>query len=125
LLRRGGSALRRPSSRGRGAGRGRGRRPRRRRRPRAGPGRGRGVGAPQPGHLVVRRIRELRGARSSLHGPGPGGGVMRDRRPIDLVTKRVALPDAGLGRGWEGPALFGITLLLLSFGLVTLYSASV
>ena len=50
---------------------------------------------------------------------------MRDRRPIDLVTKRVALPDAGLGRGWEGPALFGITLLLLSFGLVTLYSASV
>ncbi len=50
---------------------------------------------------------------------------MNDRRPLDLVTKTVALPDVGLGRGWEGPALFAVTLLLLSFGLVTLYSASV
>lgn len=50
---------------------------------------------------------------------------MSDRRPMDLVAKRVALPDAGLGRGWEGPVLFAITLLLLCFGLVTLYSASV
>ena len=50
---------------------------------------------------------------------------MSDRRPLDLVTKTVALPEVGLGRGWEGPALFGITVLLLSFGLVTLYSASV
>ncbi|MEQ9568835.1 MAG: putative peptidoglycan glycosyltransferase FtsW [Longimicrobiales bacterium] len=50
---------------------------------------------------------------------------MNDRRPLDLVSKTVALPDVGLGRGWEGPALFAVTLLLLSFGLVTLYSASV
>lgn len=50
---------------------------------------------------------------------------MKDRRPLDLVTKTVALPEVGLGRGWEGPMLFGITLLILSFGLVTLYSASV
>src|SRR5690606_18325933 len=29
-----------------------------------------------------------------------------------------------LGTGWEGPALLFLTVLLLSFGLVTLYSAS-
>ena len=34
------------------------------------------------------------------------------------------LPDSGLGRGWEPAALMTLTLLLLSFGLVTLYSAS-
>ncbi|MBT8404114.1 MAG: putative lipid II flippase FtsW, partial [Gemmatimonadetes bacterium] len=50
---------------------------------------------------------------------------MSDRRPLDLVRASVALPDVQLGRGWEGPALFALTLLLLSFGLVTLYSASV
>ena len=50
---------------------------------------------------------------------------MSDRRPLDLVRTAVALPDVRLGRGWEGPALFALTLLLLSFGLVTLYSASV
>lgn len=48
-----------------------------------------------------------------------------DRRPLDLVRKTAALPDLGMARGWEGPALFALTLLLLSFGLVTLYSASV
>ena len=48
-----------------------------------------------------------------------------DRRPLDLVRKSVTLPDLGIGRGWEGPALFAVTLLLLCFGLVTLYSASV
>jgi len=36
----------------------------------------------------------------------------------------VRLPDAGLGRGWEAAAVLGLTLLLLSFGLVALYSAS-
>jgi len=36
----------------------------------------------------------------------------------------VRLPDSGLGRGWEAAALMGLTLLLLSFGLVFLYSAS-
>lgn len=34
------------------------------------------------------------------------------------------LPDSGLGRGWEGAAVMGLTLLVLSFGLVTLYSVS-
>lgn len=34
------------------------------------------------------------------------------------------LPDSGLGRGWEAAAVMGLTLLVLSFGLVTLYSAS-
>ncbi|MEX0936031.1 MAG: FtsW/RodA/SpoVE family cell cycle protein, partial [Gemmatimonadota bacterium] len=33
-------------------------------------------------------------------------------------------PDTGLGKGWEAPALTMITLLLVSFGLVNLYSAS-
>ena len=36
----------------------------------------------------------------------------------------VLLPDSGLGRGWEGATLMGLTVVLLSFGLVTLYSAS-
>ena len=51
--------------------------------------------------------------------------MKKDRRPLDLVKGSVALPDVGLGRCWEGPVLFAVTLLLLSFGLVTLYSASV
>ena len=34
------------------------------------------------------------------------------------------LPDTGLGRGWEVTALTVCTLLLVSFGLVELYSAS-
>lgn len=33
-------------------------------------------------------------------------------------------PETGLGRGWEPTVLLGATLLLLSFGLVNLYSAS-
>ena len=36
----------------------------------------------------------------------------------------VRLPDSGLGRGWEAATVMGLTLLILSFGLVTLYSAS-
>ncbi|MEZ4414909.1 MAG: putative peptidoglycan glycosyltransferase FtsW [Gemmatimonadota bacterium] len=36
----------------------------------------------------------------------------------------VRFPDTGLGRGWEPAAVLTITLLLLSFGLVTLYSTS-
>jgi len=45
--------------------------------------------------------------------------------PVDVAPVGVAnLPDAGLGRGWEGPAVVALTLLLLAFGLVTLYSAS-
>ena len=36
----------------------------------------------------------------------------------------MTLPDVGIGRGWEGALLLTATLLLVSFGLVTLYSAS-
>jgi len=36
----------------------------------------------------------------------------------------VRFADTGLGRGWEPAAILTITLLLLSFGLVTLYSTS-
>ncbi len=36
----------------------------------------------------------------------------------------VRFPDTGLGRGWEPAAILVITLLLLSFGLVTLYSTT-
>ena len=47
------------------------------------------------------------------------------RRPMDIApVGRVRLPDSGLGRGWEPAAVMGSTLLLLSFGLVSLYSAS-
>ena len=35
-----------------------------------------------------------------------------------------SFPDTGLGTGWERPALTAITLVLLSFGLVNLYSVS-
>jgi cell division protein FtsW len=46
-------------------------------------------------------------------------------RPVDVAPAgRVDLPDAGLQRGWEPAALVVLTLLLLAFGLVTLYSAS-
>ena len=36
----------------------------------------------------------------------------------------VRFPDSGLGKGWEAAAVMGLTLLILSFGLVMLYSAS-
>ena len=46
-------------------------------------------------------------------------------RPMDIAPiGPIRLPDAGLGRGWEAAAVLGLTLLLLSFGLVALYSAS-
>ncbi len=46
-------------------------------------------------------------------------------RPMDVAPAGpVRLPDSGLGRGWEPAAMVMLTLLLLSFGLVTLYSAS-
>ena len=46
-------------------------------------------------------------------------------RPVDLApVGPVRLPDSGLGNGWEATAVMGLTLLILSFGLVTLYSAS-
>lgn len=46
-------------------------------------------------------------------------------RPMDIAPVGPArLPDSGLGRGWEAAAVMGLTLLVLSFGLVTLYSAS-
>lgn len=46
-------------------------------------------------------------------------------RPVDIAPLGpVRLPDSGLGRGWEAATLMGLTLLLLSLGLVTLYSAS-
>lgn len=46
-------------------------------------------------------------------------------RPLDVAAPRpISLPESGLGRGWEPTAIVLLTLLLLSFGLVTLYSAS-
>ncbi|MDP2955787.1 MAG: putative peptidoglycan glycosyltransferase FtsW [Longimicrobiales bacterium] len=46
-------------------------------------------------------------------------------RPMDVAPAGpVTLPDAGWGRGWEPAAVVLLTLLLLAFGLVTLYSAS-
>jgi cell division protein FtsW len=46
-------------------------------------------------------------------------------RPVDIAPAGpVGLPDSGLGRGWEAAAIMGLTLLVLSLGLVTLYSAS-
>lgn len=46
-------------------------------------------------------------------------------RSLDVApAHEVAHADVGIGRGWEVGALLGTTLLLVSFGLVTLYSAS-
>ncbi|MEX0979885.1 MAG: putative peptidoglycan glycosyltransferase FtsW [Gemmatimonadota bacterium] len=46
-------------------------------------------------------------------------------RPMDVAMDRpVTFPDTGLGDGWEPTALLTATLLLISFGLVNLYSAS-
>jgi cell division protein FtsW len=46
-------------------------------------------------------------------------------RPVDVAPQRPStFPDSGLGRGWEPTAIVVVTLLLVSFGLVTLYSAS-
>jgi cell division protein FtsW len=46
------------------------------------------------------------------------------RRSIDVAPADPTLPDVGLGRGWEPAAIMTLTLLLMSGGLVTLYSAS-
>ena len=40
------------------------------------------------------------------------------------VREPTPLPGSRFGGGWEGAAIMTLTLLLLSFGLVTLYSAS-
>ena len=46
-------------------------------------------------------------------------------RAVDLAPSGpLALPITGLGKGWEAAAIMTLTLLLLSLGLVTLYSAS-
>jgi cell division protein FtsW len=46
-------------------------------------------------------------------------------RVVDLAPSGpLALPITGIGRGWEAAAILTLTLLLLSVGLVTLYSAS-
>jgi cell division protein FtsW len=45
--------------------------------------------------------------------------------PMDLAPAGPSrLPDSGLGHGWEAATMMGLMLLILSFGLVTLYSAS-
>jgi cell division protein FtsW len=45
--------------------------------------------------------------------------------PVDVTPRAPANgPGTGLGQGWEPAALLMATLLLLSFGLVNLYSAS-
>ena len=47
------------------------------------------------------------------------------RRPVDVrPAGPISFPDTGIGRGWEPALIMATTLLLLSFGLVTLYSAS-
>ena len=46
-------------------------------------------------------------------------------RPVDVSPSGpLALPITGIGSGWEPAAIMTLTLLLLSLGLVTLYSAS-
>ena len=46
-------------------------------------------------------------------------------RPLNVAPAGpVAIPDAGLGRGWEPAVLMGVTLVLFTFGLLTLSSAT-
>ena len=43
-------------------------------------------------------------------------------RPLNVAPAGpVSLPETGLGRGWEPGVLMGVTLILFTFGLVTLY----
>ena len=50
---------------------------------------------------------------------------MKIIRSLDVAPLGPArLPDSGLGQGWEAGAVFILTVLVLAFGLVTLYSAS-
>ncbi|MSR36628.1 MAG: cell division protein FtsW [Gemmatimonadetes bacterium] len=72
--------------------------------------------------LELRRVHRLRGAGPPLRrfGTEPPLSARVDVAP----TARFTLPDTGLGQGWEAAALTVTTLLLVSFGLVTLYSAS-
>ncbi len=47
------------------------------------------------------------------------------RHPTDVRPRGpLQLPETGIGRGWEPTMVMTLTLLLLSFGLVTLYSSS-
>ncbi len=46
------------------------------------------------------------------------------RRPMDLSLPSLELPDLGWRRGWEPAGLLALTLGLLGFGMVNLYSAS-
>ncbi len=45
---------------------------------------------------------------------------------MDVAPGRagLSLPETGLGRGWESAAILVITILLLAFGLLTLYGAT-
>jgi len=46
-------------------------------------------------------------------------------RPVDVAPSGpLALPITGLGKGWESAAIMTLTVVLLSLGMVTLYSAS-
>jgi len=46
-------------------------------------------------------------------------------RRVDLAPSGpLALPSTGIGNGWEAAAILTLTVLLVSLGLVTLYSAS-
>jgi len=46
-------------------------------------------------------------------------------RPLNVAPAGpAALPDAGLGQGWEPAVLMGVTLALFTFGLLTLSSAT-
>jgi len=68
----------------------------------------------------------MNGLQEALAGKGGGMGRRRGAavRPVDTAPDPVSFPDTGLGQGWEGAALLTLTLLLLCFGLVNLYSAS-
>ena len=47
------------------------------------------------------------------------------RRRVDVrPAGPISWPETGLGRGWEPAAIMTASLLLLSMGLVTVYSAS-
>ena len=49
---------------------------------------------------------------------------MKTARADIAPVVRPSLPTTGLGQGWESAVLFGLTALLLGFGLANLYSAS-
>ncbi len=61
-----------------------------------------------PACLQLRHVRELRRPGASIRRPGPREGLSVAPRPVNVARAGpVAIPDAGLGKGWEPGGPYG------------------